>query len=176
MKIKETEISDCFTFDNNVYSDNRGYFHVPYQKNLVDLNITLPEFVQENESYSNYGTIRGIHFQQGESSQSKLIRCSYGKVLDVVIDLRYNSPTYGKVLTFLLDEPNKMVFIPKGCGHGFSVLSEFAIFNYKVDEYYDPDSEGGIVYNDKKLNIDWMVPPSKQIVSEKDLLLPPFSL
>lgn len=176
MKWNETEIPNCLEIEVNQFEDTRGYFNVPY--NIEEFSMIyplVPKFIQDNESYSKYGTIRGLHFQTGDGKQSKLVRCSYGKVLDVVVDLRYMSPTHGKVLSFILDKPNKMIFVPQGCAHGFSVLSEFAIFNYKVDNKYDKTSESGIFYNDQTLNIDWMIPPSKQIVSDKDLVLPLFS-
>lgn len=176
MKWTETEIPYCFTIEVDLIQDERGYFNVPYNvEQFSKIYPPLPKFVQDNESYSKYGTIRGLHFQTGENKQAKLVRCSYGKVLDVVVDLRYLSPTHGKTLSFLLDKPNKMIFVPQGCAHGFSVLSDFAIFNYKVDNRYDKLSEGGIFYNDPTLNIDWMVPPSDQIVSDRDLTLPLFS-
>lgn len=176
VKYHETDIPNCFEIEVDLFQDERGYFHSPFQNEQFYRWIpSMPKFIQDNESYSQYGTIRGLHFQKGDFAQSKLVRCPYGKVLDVVVDLRMLSPTHGKVLTFLLDKPNKLVLIPRGCAHGFSVLSDFAIFNYKVDNHYNKESESGLFYNDPKLKIDWMIPSSKQIISDKDMVLPLFN-
>ena len=181
-KEEKTKIKDCFIIKPQIYKDERGYFSTPYVKDLFEdvLKLTLGHnvtFVQDNESFSNYGVVRGIHFQQGEWAQSKLVRCSYGLVRDVIVDLRHDSETYGKHITVDLSDKNgKMVFVPKGCGHGFSVLSKVAVFNYKVDNYYNKESEGGIVYNDPTLNIDWGVREIEMKVSHKDKVLPTFKL
>lgn len=181
-KVEKTKIKDCFIVKPEIYKDERGYFSTPYVKDVFEdvLKLTLGHniiFVQDNESFSTEKVIRGIHFQQGESAQSKLVRCSYGLVRDVIVDLRHDSETYGKHITVDLSDKNgKMVFVPKGCGHGFSVLSKEAIFNYKVDNYYDKDSEGGIVYNDPTLNIDWGFDTFFAKVSDKDKKLPKFKL
>lgn len=181
-KLEKTKIKDCFIVKPEIYKDERGYFSTPYVKDVFEdvLKLTLGHnitFVQDNESFSTYRVIRGIHFQQGESAQSKLVRCSYGLVRDVIVDLRHDSETYGKHITVDLSDKNgKMVFVPKGCGHGFSVLSKQAIFNYKVDNYYDKDSEGGIVYNDPTLSIDWGFDTALAKVSDKDKKLPKFKL
>ena len=181
-KVEKTKIKDCFIVKPEIYKDERGYFSTPYVKDVFEdvLKVTLGHnitFVQDNESFSTEKVIRGIHFQQGESAQSKLVRCSYGLVRDVIVDLRHDSETYGKHITVDLSDKNgKMVFVPKGCGHGFSVLSKEAIFNYKVDNYYDKDSEGGIVYNDPTLNIDWGFDTFFAKVSDKDKKLPKFKL
>lgn len=181
-KLEKTKIKDCFIVKPEIYKDERGYFSTPYVKDVFEdvLKLTLGHnitFVQDNESFSTEKVIRGIHFQQGESAQSKLVRCSYGLVRDVIVDLRHDSETYGKHITVDLSDKNgKMVFVPKGCGHGFSVLSKQAIFNYKVDNYYDKDSEGGIVYNDPTLNIDWGFDNALAKVSDKDKKLPKFKL
>ena len=180
--LEKTKIKDCFIVKPEIYKDERGYFSTPYVKDVFEdvLKLTLGHnitFVQDNESFSTEKVIRGIHFQQGESAQSKLVRCSYGLVRDVIVDLRHDSETYGKHITVDLSDKNgKMVFVPKGCGHGFSVLSKEAIFNYKVDNYYDKDSEGGIVYNDPTLNIDWGFDTFFAKVSDKDKKLPKFKL
>ena len=181
-KLEKTKIKDCFIVKPEIYKDERGYFSTPYVKDVFEdlLKITLGHnvtFVQDNESFSKYGVVRGIHFQQGEWAQSKLVRCSYGLVRDVIVDLRHDSDTYGKHITIDLSDKNgKMVFVPKGCGHGFSVLSKVAVFNYKVDNYYNKESEGGIVYNDPTLNIDWGVRGIDVRVSHKDKVLPTFKL
>jgi dTDP-4-dehydrorhamnose 3,5-epimerase len=181
-KIEKTKIKDCVVITPQIFKDERGYFSTPYVKEVFDdtLKLTIGysvDFIQDNESFSSQNVIRGIHFQQGELAQSKLVRCSYGLVRDVIVDLRHDSPTYGKHVTVDLSDKNgKMVFVPKGCGHGFSVLSTNAIFNYKVDNYYNKDSEGGIVYNDDFLNIDWGVDTFFAKVSDKDKKLPKFKL
>ena len=180
--IEKTKIKDCLVIKPQVFKDGRGYFSTPFVKNVLEDSIKQVigqdiEFVQDNESFSTKNVIRGIHFQQGEWAQSKLVRCSFGLVRDVIVDLRHDSETYGKHITIDLSDKNaKMVFVPKGCGHGFSVLSASAVFNYKVDNYYNKDSEGGIVYNDPTLNIDWGFDNFFAIVSDKDRKLPNFKL
>jgi dTDP-4-dehydrorhamnose 3,5-epimerase len=180
--LEKTKIDGCFIVKPEIYKDERGYFSTPYIKEVFEdvLKVTLGHnitFVQDNESFSKQNVIRGIHFQTGEYAQSKLVRCSYGLVRDVIVDLRKESKTYGKHITIDLSQKNgKMVFVPKGCGHGFSVLSTEAIFNYKVDSYYHKESEGGIVYDDPTLNIDWGIEPIYAIVSDKDKKLPKFEL
>lgn len=176
MTFKDTDIQGCFELKVDKFSDERGHFLVSFNKDVFShAKAYFSNFVQDNESLSVYGTIRGLHEQIREYSQSKLVRCVYGKVLDVVVDARKNSPTYNKVLTFELDEPNKMIFIPKGCLHGFSVLSDVAVFSYKVDRPYNKDYEAGIRFDDPTFNIDWRIPKISQIVSEKDRALPYFS-
>jgi dTDP-4-dehydrorhamnose 3,5-epimerase len=180
--LEKTKIDGCFIVKPEIYKDERGYFSSPFVKEVFEdvLKLTLGHnitFLQDNESFSKKNVIRGIHFQQQEFAQSKLVRCSYGLVRDVIVDLRHDSKTYGKHITIDLSDKNgKMVFVPKGCGHGFSVLSDGAVFNYKVDTYYNKDSEGGIVYNDPTLNIDWGIEPIYAIVSDKDKKLPNFKL
>jgi dTDP-4-dehydrorhamnose 3,5-epimerase len=171
MTIEQTTIQDCLIIKNSVFTDERGYFNVPF---FVDIEDKLnTKFVQDNQSYSIKNTIRGIHFQTNPFSQSKLVRCSFGKVRDVIVDLREDSPTYGQHITVDLEGGDGVsVFVPKGCGHGFSVLSNGAIFEYKVDNPYSKENEGGIIWNDPTLNIDWGVDPSEVIVSEKDKKLP----
>jgi len=169
MIFKDTEINGCFQIEVNLFEDDRGHFLVPFNKDVfAHAKGYLSNFIQDNESFSTYGTIRGLHYQIKEYAQSKLVRCPYGKVLDVVVDIRKNSPSYMKVLTFELDKPNKMIFIPKGCAHGFSVLSKEAIFSYKVDRPYSKDYESGIRFDDPTLNIDWKIPTIAQLVSDKD--------
>ena len=176
MKFIKTEIVGCFivTFDTIV--DNRGYFSVPYNKDAFNENIGEDvNFVQDNISSSHYGVIRGLHFQSGEFEQAKLVTCTWGKVLDVAVDMRKDSKTYGNVVQVELGYGwNRHLFVPRGCAHGFSTLSDTAVFQYKVDNQYNKQSEGGIIYNDTTLNINWNVPTQKVVVSEKDKELPTF--
>jgi dTDP-4-dehydrorhamnose 3,5-epimerase len=178
MKFNKTNIDGCYLITYDVFKDSRGFFSVPYNKEEFNQKLGYDvEFIQDNMSYSNYGTIRGLHFQKGIHEQSKLVTCCYGHVLDVIVDIRKNSPSYGVVERIELGwSLNRHVFIPKGCAHGFSVLSENAIFQYKVDNQYNKESEGGIIYNDKVLGINWMVPKENRVVSDKDLELPNFLL
>jgi dTDP-4-dehydrorhamnose 3,5-epimerase len=178
MKFNKTNIDGCYLITYDVFKDSRGFFSVPYNKEEFNQKLGYDvEFIQDNMSYSNYGTIRGLHFQKGIHEQSKLVTCCHGHVLDVIVDIRKNSPSYGVVERIELGwSLNRHVFIPKGCAHGFSVLSENAIFQYKVDNQYNKESEGGIIYNDKVLGINWMVPKENRVVSDKDLELPNFLL
>ena len=181
-RIETTKIKDCVIITPEIYKDERGYFSTPFVKEVFDDSIKnvigySVDFIQDNESFSKKGVIRGIHFQQGEWAQTKLVRCSFGLVRDVIVDLRHDSPSYGKHITIDISQKNgKMVFVPKGCGHGFSVLSDEAIFNYKVDNYYNKDSEGGIIFNDSTLGIEWGVKEIDIKVSHKDKQLPSFKL
>lgn len=173
MTIKQTNISGCLIIESNVFTDERGYFNVPFSINIEKQLQT--EFIQDNQSYSLKNTVRGIHFQTNPYSQGKLVRCSYGWVRDVIVDLRETSPTYGQHITIdLKGGDGKSVFVPRGCGHGFSVLSDFALFDYKVDNSYSKENEEGIIWNDPTLNIDWGVDPSEVIVSDKDKEFPNF--
>ena len=173
--IEKTKIDGCFLLKVIPFKDDRGYFNVSF--NLDFFNELLPDirFIQDNQSYSKYGVIRGLHYQKYPYEQSKLVRCSYGKVRDVILDMRIESPSYGECITIdLSGENGVMVFIPKGCAHGFSVLSDEAIFEYKVDEPYNKYAESGIVWNDANLNIDWGLLPQVIVVSDKDAILPKF--
>lgn len=176
MKFNKTDIEGCYVITYDTYVDERGYFAVPYNKNIFNNNVGYEvEFIQDNMSYSHLGTIRGLHFQTGEYEQAKLVTCTQGRVLDVVVDIRKDSPTYGNVVKVELGwSLNNQLFVPKGCAHGFSVLSTTAIFQYKVDNPYNKESEGGIIYNDSTLNIDWKVSDYFKRISEKDLELPTF--
>lgn len=169
MKVIKTDIEGVFIIEPIVFEDERGYFFESYnQKKLQEQGIDY-NFIQDNQSKSRYGTIRGIHFQKGEFSQAKLVRVLEGTVLDVAVDLRKNSPTFGKYVAVELSAENKrQLMIPRGFGHGFSVLSETAVFAYKCDNVYNKASEGGIRYNDPTLNIDWKIDESKAILSDKD--------
>ena len=169
MNIIETEILGVFIIEPKVFGDSRGYFFESFSKKEFESRIGPVEFVQDNESKSCYGVVRGLHFQKPPHAQAKLVRVVKGKVLDVAVDLRKDSPTYGKHVTVELSEDNhRQVFIPKGFAHGFSVLSEEAVFQYKCDDYYAPETEGAVAWNDPELNIDWRVPADMMILSEKD--------
>ncbi len=173
MQATETALKGCFIIEPRVFKDDRGYFFESFnQKVFEELIGQNVNFVQDNQSFSQYGVIRGIHFQQGEHAQAKLVRVLAGEVLDVAVDLRKNSETYGQHVAVKLTAANhKQLFVPRGFGHGFSVLSKTAIFAYKCDNYYHKDSEGGIVYNDPRLAIDWGIPAEMVQVSEKDIEL-----
>lgn len=173
MKKSETPIDGLIVLEPRIFNDERGYFFESYNKKTCENFGITDNFVQDNQSYSSYGTIRGIHFQKGSSAQAKLVRVLVGEVLDVAVDLRPDSNTFGEHFSIKLSAENmKQFYIPRGFGHGFSVLSDHAVFSYKCDNYYDSTNDGGIYFNDKCLGIDWMVPPEKQIVSTKDNTLP----
>ena len=176
MKFIKTEIEGCYLITYDTFHDERGYFSVPYNKKEFDDNVGYEvNFVQDNMSYSHLGTIRGLHFQTGEYEQAKLVTCTSGRVLDVIVDIRKDSNTYGNVVKVELGWTlNRLVFVPRGCAHGFSALSDNTIFQYKVDNQYNKESEGGIIYNDPTLNIDWKVSTEFERISEKDLELPTF--
>ena len=175
MKIVETPIKDLIVVRPDVFTDSRGYFTELYNENRYRAYGIDNNFVQDNLSRSSYGVVRGLHLQKGESAQAKLVKVIVGKVWDVAVDLRQGSSTYGKWFGVELSDENHLQFlIPRGFAHGFSVLSPTAIFSYKCDNLYDKQAEGGIIYNDPTLAIDWKVPVDKMIVSDKDLLLPTF--
>ena len=171
----ETPIPDLIIFDPKVWKDDRGYFFESYNRaRFVEAGIENV-FVQDNESKSTYGVLRGLHYQVGEFAQAKLVRVLEGEVLDVAVDIREGSPTYGKHFSLILSGENKrQLFIPRGFAHGFVVLSETAVFTYKCDNLYSKEHEGGIRFDDPQLNIDWQVDPAKAILSEKDLVNPVF--
>ncbi len=174
MQATETDLSGCYILEPNVFSDNRGYFFESFNRELFNTLVGKNvEFVQDNQSFSSKGVIRAIHYQVGDHAQAKLVRVLKGKVLDVAVDLRRESPTFGKHVAIELSYENKkQLFIPKGFGYGFVVLSNTAEFFYKCDNYYNKASEGGIIYNDPTLNIDWKLPMDQFKVSVKDLVLP----
>lgn len=176
MTIKETKLKGCFILQPQVFTDKRGYFLESYNQTTFNNALGLDiNFVQDNESQSSKGVLRGLHYQLGEFAQSKLVRVIKGKVLDVVVDVRPNSSTFGEYVSIELSEQNKtQVFIPKGFAHGFLVLEDETIFSYKCDNFYNKVSEAGIIYNDKDLAIDWNFPEQDLIISEKDLILPNF--
>lgn len=173
MNIIETGINGLYILEPKVFGDHRGYFVETYNQNrFKELGLEY-HFVQDNESFSKYGTLRGLHFQKGEFAQAKLVRVLQGRVLDVAVDLRLGSTTYGQHFSVELSEENKRLFIiPRGFAHGFVVLSETALFSYKCDNFYAPTEEGGLAYNDPALGIDWVVPQNKLILSDKDLKNP----
>ena len=174
MKITETRLKGCFVLEPTIYKDHRGLFMESYQKNSLEEAIGASiNFVQDNISVSKKGVLRGLHYQTGKHDQAKLIQVLKGTVLDVVIDLREESATFGQHLKFKIsDENRKSIFIPKGMAHGFLALTDEVIFAYKCDTYYHPQAEAGIVFNDSYLNIDWEISETDMILSEKDLNLP----
>ncbi len=175
MNYIQTEIDGVWLIEPRVFSDERGYFMEAYKKEEFEANIGSVDFVQDNESKSSFGVLRGLHYQKGEYSQAKLVRVIKGEVLDVAVDLRKSSPTFGKHVCVLLSEENKrQFFIPRGFAHGFAVLSDEAVFTYKVDNKYAPQREASIMYNDATLGIDWPLPILKCHVSEKDKRELPF--
>ncbi len=176
MKIKETHIKDCFVLEPTVFEDDRGYFFESFnQKVFEELSGQRVSFVQDNQSFSSKGVLRGLHAQAGDYAQAKLVRVLKGKVLDVAVDARKDSATFGQHFSIILSDKNrKQLFIPRGFYHGFVVLSETAEFFYKCDNLYHKESERGVIYNDPQLAIDWKVPEQELVLSEKDKELPPF--
>jgi dTDP-4-dehydrorhamnose 3,5-epimerase len=172
MKIETTPIKDLLIINPSVYEDNRGYFFESYNQRFFREQGIYTNFVQDNQSISVKGVLRGLHFQK-IAPQAKLVRCIVGEVYDVVVDLRKSSETYKKWFGVKLSEDNmKMMFVPKGFAHGFVTLSDVAVFHYKCDELYMPSADGGIIYNDPEINIDWGVDVSQLIMSDKDRVLP----
>ena len=178
MEIIKTDIEGVLVIEPKVFKDPRGYFFESFSQREFDEKVTpilghSIHFVQDNESMSSYGVMRGLHFQRPPFTQSKLVRCVRGAVLDVAVDLRKGSPTYGQSVAVELTEDNhRQFFIPKGFAHGFAVLSESAVFQYKCDEFYHPEADGGISILDESLGIDWRIPADKAILSDKDLRHP----
>ena len=169
MQIQKTDFSGLFIIKPTIFEDSRGYFFEGYNKNVLKEYGINYDFVQDNQSKSSYGVIRGLHYQEEPYAQTKLIRVISGKILDVVVDIRKNSPTFKKTFSIELSEQNKnQLLIPKGFAHGFSVLSKTAIVFYKCDQFYNKQSERGILFNDPQLNIDWKIKPEDQIISDKD--------
>jgi dTDP-4-dehydrorhamnose 3,5-epimerase len=175
MNITTTGLEGLFIIEPKVFGDSRGYFFESFNEKLFSEKNLNYHFVQDNESFSSYGTLRGLHFQKGEAAQAKFVRVLQGKVLDVVVDIRPDSKTFGEHFSIELSGENKkMMLIPRGFAHGFVVLSETALFSYKCDNFYAPKSEGGIIYNDPQLKIDWLIPENKMILSDKDKMNPTF--
>ena len=170
MNVIKTAIDGVVIIEPRLFPDERGYFFESYEKKEFEAKVRPINFIQDNESRSSYGVLRGIHYQKGEHAQSKLVRCVVGRVLDVAVDLRKGSPTFGQHVAVELTEDNhRQFFIPRGFAHRFSVLSDVAVFQYKCDNYYCPESEGAIAWNDPALGIDWRIPADKVILSPKDL-------
>jgi dTDP-4-dehydrorhamnose 3,5-epimerase len=174
MQLEETILKDCFILKPTIFEDHRGYFFESFnEEKFFQLSGNRIHFVQDNQAKSNRGILRGLHFQQGEHAQAKLVRVLKGSVLDVAVDLRTDSPTYGKHVAVELSEANQLqLFVPRGFAHGYSVLEDNTVFFYKCDNFYNKASEGGIYYADPKLAIDWKLPLDEIVVSEKDAILP----
>ena len=176
MEVIKTEIEGVVILKPRIFEDTRGYFFESFSQREFDEKVRPIKFVQDNESMSSFGVLRGLHYQKMPYTQSKLVRCVRGRVLDVAVDIRKGSPTYGKHVAVELSEENHLqFFIPKGFAHGFAVLSDVAVFQYKCDEFYAPQSEGGFYPIDDELGIDWRIPLTKAILSEKDLNRKKFS-
>ena len=170
MEVIQTSIDGVVILEPKVFRDARGYFFESFSQREFEENVRKINFVQDNESMSSYGVIRGLHFQRPPFTQSKLVRCVKGRVLDVVVDIRKGSPTYGQHVAVELSEWNhRQFFVPRGFAHGFSVLSEIAVFQYKCDNFYIPEADGGISIKDETLGINWQIPVEKAILSEKDI-------
>lgn len=175
MNVISTNIDGVVIIEPRVFEDARGYFFESFSQREFNEKVKPLDFVQDNESKSSFGVIRGLHFQKPPYAQSKLVRCVRGAVLDVAVDIRKESPTYGQHVAVELTEDNhRQIFIPKGFAHGFAVLSDIAVFQYKCDEFYHPESEGGISLLDSELGIDWKIPTDKAILSPKDTKHPLF--
>lgn len=174
MELQKTPLKDCFILKPKLFQDERGLFYETYNEHQFQKITGLQiDFVQDNQSISSRGVLRGLHYQKGKMAQAKLVRVVKGKVLDIVVDLRKNSQTFGQSFSLVLDDvENLQLFVPRGFAHGFITLSETSIFAYKCDNFYDKASEGGIIYNDATLALDWHLSKEEFIISEKDLELP----
>ena len=173
MDVIKTDIEGVVIIKPRIFTDPRGYFYESYSKREFDEKVRPVDFVQDNESRSSRGVMRGLHFQRPPFTQSKLVRCVRGAVLDVAVDIRRGSPTYGRHVAVELTEENRLqFFVPRGFAHGFAVLSDTAVFQYKCDEFFHPEADGGISILDPTLGIDWRVDPSEALLSEKDTLHP----
>lgn len=176
MKIQQSPLKNCFILSPNVFYDERGLFYETFnQKSFEKTTGMSTHFVQDNQSISSKGVLRGLHFQDGPMAQAKLVRVVKGKVLDIVVDIRRDSSTFGQSFSIILDDvDHRQLFVPRGFAHGFITLSEQSVFSYKCDNYYDKASESGIIFNDATLALDWHLPVEQFIVSAKDLELPNF--
>jgi len=176
MKITQTILKDCYIIEPTVFNDDRGYFYEKFNEKVFEEFTGMNgHFVQDNISKSSYGVLRGLHLQKGDHGQAKLVSCLEGRVLDVAVDLRRDSPTFGKWFSIELTPENKLqLYVPRGFGHGFSVLSEKAIFSYKCDNFYHRESEGSVLWSDPDLGVDWQLPAEDVILSDKDKLSPSF--
>lgn len=176
MNIIKTEIEGVVIIEPRIFKDERGYFYESFSQREFEENVCRTTFVQDNQSMSVYGVVRGLHFQKPPFCQSKLVRCIKGAVLDVAVDIRKGSPTFGRYVAVELTEDNhRQFFVPRGFAHGFAVLSEEAVFQYKCDNYYNKESEGAIAWNDEQIGVDWRLPADKAILSEKDRLCRPLA-
>lgn len=177
MKIINTPLKDCYIIEPTIFEDERGYFYEKFNEQKFEKETGMNgHFVQDNVSKSSYGVLRGLHLQKGDHAQAKLVSCLEGTVWDIAVDLRKNSPSFGKWFGVELSAENKLQFyVPRGFAHGFVVLSENAIFTYKCDNFYNKESEGGVIWNDTDLNIDWKLPAKDLILSEKDKIQKTFS-
>jgi dTDP-4-dehydrorhamnose 3,5-epimerase len=178
MKVTETSLKGCYVIEPLFFKDNRGCFLLEYNKKEFEEKTGFKgDFVLGNQSTSQYGVVRGLHLQRGEFAQAKLVRVVKGRILDVAVDARKDSETFGKVFSIeLSEENNKQLFVPRGFLHGFSVLEDNTIVSYKCDNYYEPESEDGVLFDDKDLNIDWKIPSDKITLSEKDTVLKTFAI
>jgi len=177
LELQHTPLKGCFILKPTIFKDNRGFFYETYNKTtfkkITGLSI---DFVQDNQSNSTYGTLRGLHYQKGKMAQAKLVRVIQGKVLDIVVDIRKDSQTYGQHFSIVLDDSNKLqLFIQRGFAHGFITLSKNSVFSYKCDNFYDKTSDSGIIYNDATLSLNWHLPKEDFIISKKDKQLPTFN-
>lgn len=173
MKVISTELPGVVILEPRVFGDSRGYFFESFSQRVFREKVCDVDFVQDNESKSGYGVVRGLHYQKPPCAQAKLVRVTKGKVLDVVVDIRHGSPTFGRHVAIELSEENhNLLFVPHGFAHGFAVLSDEAVFQYKCDAYYAPEYEGGIAWDDPALAIDWRVPREAVVLSDKDVKLP----
>lgn len=169
MDVIKTTIEGVVIIEPRIFKDDRGYFYESFSQKEFEAKVCKTIFVQDNQSKSSYGVVRGLHFQKPPFSQSKLVRCIKGSVLDVAVDIRRGSPTFGQYVAVELTEENhRQFFVPRGFAHGFAVLSDEAVFQYKCDNFYTPQSEGAILWNDLDINVDWRIPADKVILSEKD--------
>ncbi len=169
MEVIKTEIEGVVIIEPRIFKDDRGYFYESFSQREFEEKVCRTTFVQDNQSKSSYGVVRGLHFQKPPYCQSKLVRCIKGAVLDVAVDIRKGSPTFGKYVAVELTEDNhRQFFVPRGFAHGFAVLSDEAVFQYKCDNFYNKESEGAVAWNDEELAIDWKVPAEKVVLSEKD--------
>lgn len=176
MEIQQTPLKDCFVIQPRVFGDDRGIFFETFNEKTFNTATDLGvNFVQDNQSCSTKGVLRGLHLQTGAMAQAKLVRAARGRVLDIVVDMRKDSPSFGKSFSVILDDvEHKQMFVPRGFAHGFITLSEKSIFCYKCDNFYHKESESGVIYNDATLSLDWHLPEKEFIISEKDLELPTF--
>lgn len=173
MNVIRTALPGVVLIEPQVFGDERGYFFESFSQREFEREVCAARFVQENESQSRYGVVRGLHFQRGADAQAKLVRVARGRVLDVAVDLRRGSPAFGRhIAVELSDENHRQLFLPRGFAHGFAVLSDEAVFQYKCDNYYAPASEGGIAWDDPALAIDWRIPPERIVLSDKDRCRP----